>query len=132
MSETAERERYASLMNRPNAVFVFGSNREGKHGGGAARAAHQLYGAKWALGEGPQGRSYAIPTMDRIGYPLEVSEIRLHINRFLAYAERHSEAVFVLTRVGCGIAGYSDKEIAPLFRKAPANVILPLEWEGLT
>jgi hypothetical protein len=127
----SERERYERLMRQPNAVFVFGSNRKGIHGAGAARAAHQNYGAKWGQGEGSQGRSYALPTMSGIGQVLTLDDIREHVSRFLSYAEQQLDRVFVLTRVGCGIAGYSDEEIAPLFADAPSNVVRPDEWEAL-
>jgi hypothetical protein len=127
-----EEERYRTQMLDPNAVFVFGSNERGIHGAGAARAALLLYGAKRGIGEGPQGRSYALPTMAEIGEPLSLAEIDGRVGAFLAYASAHPDKVFVLTRVGCGIAGYSDSQIAPLFANAPSNVILPSEWEGIS
>lgn len=126
-----ERERYEQLMEQPNAVFVFGSNLAGLHGGGAARAAHKKYGAEWGVGYGAKGRSYALPTMSSIGHVLRLDEIAIHATRFLQHAAAHPESTFVLTRIGCGIAGYSDSEIAPLFANAPANVVLPHEWADL-
>ena len=118
-------------MKEPNAIFVFGSNVLGLHGGGAARAAHEKYGATWGLREGPMGRSYAIPTVGQIGHSLPITAIRSHVWRFVQYAIEYPEKTFVLTRIGCGLAGYADSEIAPLFAKAPANVIKPTEWENL-
>lgn len=108
-----------------NEIFVFGSNLHGFHAGGAARAAHNLFGAVWGQGVGRQGNSYAIPTMQG-----GVETIRPYVNEFLAYAEEHSELTFLVTRVGCGIAGFTDEQIAPLFVKARfmKNVVLPREF----
>lgn len=128
-----ERQRIKQLMQyNGTAVFVFGSNRKGVHGAGAAAHAARYYGAKRGLGEGPAGRSYAIPTKDTwqdVGLPLE--EIRAHVERFLNYAGAHPLTVFVVTRIGCGYAGYTDAEIAPLFAGAPPNCKLPEGWREL-
>lgn len=101
---------------------MFGSNLEGRHGGGAARTAHQEFGAEWGVGVGPTGQCYAIPTMH--GGP---SAIQPYVDQFIDYASSHEDKTFLVTRIGCGIAGYKDNEIAPLFRKALRlrNVILP-------
>lgn len=113
-----------------NWVFVFGSNLSGYHGGGAAAAAHVLYGAKWGKAEGLSGRSYALPTVKEfIAGPLGVDEIRLHVEKFLQFANDHSELSFFVTRVGCGLAGHQDEDIAPMFRDAPLNCSLPLTWK---
>lgn len=110
-------------------VFVFGSNLSGMHGGGAARAAHRLYGAKWGVAEGPTGNCYAIPTVQhRIAGPLSVADIAAAVGRFLAYATEHSGTQFFVTRVGCGLAGHRDADIAPLFAGAPINCSLPQPW----
>ena len=103
-------------------VFVFGSNKEGMHGGGAARVAYQKFGAKWGEGVGMTGRCYAIPTMDG-----SLDIIRGYVNDFTEYARSHPELTFLVTRIGCGIAGWTDEQIAPLFRKASKldNVTLP-------
>lgn len=127
-----ERERYELLMRQPGTVFVFGSNVLGLHGGGAARAAFDNYGAEWGVGEGPQGRSYALPTVGQIGHTLPPEQITGHIAAFNQYAHDHPEQVFILTRIGCGIAGYKDAEIAPLFSASPPNVVLPAEWSAIT
>ena len=125
--------RVADLMRKPNSVFVFGSNLGGKHGGGAARVAHQHYGAVWSVGEGPRGRSYALPTMDADFVTLRLDEVALSVQVFLVHAAEHPELTFAVTRIGCGIAGFSDEEIAPLFRDAPANCELPEGWRtGVT
>lgn len=107
---------------KSDEVFVFGSNLEGIHGGGAARVARMLFGAQMGQGVGMQGQSYAIPTMQG-----GVETIRPYVDQFIAYARQHIENFFFVTRIGCGIAGFSDKEIAPLFAHAVAlkNVCLP-------
>lgn len=106
-------------------VFVFGSNEEGMHGGGAARIASEKFGAKWGEGIGMTGRCYAIPTMDG-----SLDIIRKHVDDFTEYAAAHPELTFLVTRIGCGIAGLRDSEIAPLFGKASelGNVTLPEEF----
>ena len=103
-------------------VFVFGSNKEGMHGGGAARVAYQKFGAKWGEGVGMTGRCYAIPTMDG-----SLDIICGYVDDFTEYARSHPELTFLVTRIGCGIAGWTDEQIAPLFREASKldNVTLP-------
>ena len=104
-----------------NEVFVFGSNAEGKHAGGAARFAKERFGAVWGIGEGLQGKSYAIPTMEGL------ENIPKAVDRFTSFARQHSELTFLVTAVGCGIAGYRPDEIAPFFVQASRlkNVLLP-------
>ncbi len=106
----------------PGEVFVFGSNLEGLHGGGAARIACDKFGAEWGVGVGMTGQCYAIPTMQG-----GVETIRPYTDEFIAYARIHPEYKFYVTRIGCGIAGFRDEEIAPLFRAALSvhNIILP-------
>lgn len=111
-----------------NEVFVFGSNASGMHGGGAAAYAMQYFGAVWGQGEGLQGNSYAIPTME--GIPL----MKEAINRFIIFAGEHPELRFLVTRIGCGIAGYSAAQIAPFFKGSIhlENVTLPADfWREL-
>lgn len=103
----------------PHQVFVFGSNGSGAHGGGAARAAHERFGAVWGVGHGPTGDSYAIDTMDGEAVLAEDAAA------FLDHAREHPELEFLLTPVGCGIAGGDPARIAPLFRDRPENVRLP-------
>ena len=107
---------------QPNQIFVFGSNLEGAHGGGAARAAYNHFGAIWGQGIGLQGQSYAIPTMQG-----PVSSIKPYVDEFIDFARKHPEHEFLVTRIGCGIAGFSDADIAPLFKDAVTldNVRLP-------
>ena len=106
-------------------VFVFGSNLEGRHHGGAARMAHDHFGAKWGVGVGPTGKCYAIPTMHG-----GVESIKPYVTDFVEYVRKHPENRLLVTRIGCGIAGFKDNEIAPLFKevKDTPNVCLPREW----
>ncbi len=106
----------------PNEIFVFGSNLGGFHGGGAARAAMNLFGAVWGQGVGLQGQSYAIPTMQG-----GVETIKPYVDEFIRFAQSRPDLYFYVTRIGCGIAGFIDEDIAPLFRDALAldNVALP-------
>lgn len=112
----------------PNRVFVFGSNTAGIHGAGAAAEAVKKYGAIYGKGEGYAGRSYAIPTKDNFLETLPLKEIKKYVDRFLAYARGRKDLVFFVTRVGCGLAGYSDIDIGPMFIGAPPNVELPHGW----
>lgn len=118
------------MIERPNLVFVFGSNEAGMHGGGAARHALERFGAEYGVAHGLQGRSYAIPTCDRKIKPLKLGMVELYVQRFLAFARDHDELEFLVTKVGCGIAGFTEAEIAPLFKDAPDNCLLPEGWRG--
>lgn len=112
-----------------NQVFVFGSNLAGMHGGGAARVARLRFGAVMGKGVGMQGRSYAIPTMQG-----GTGTIRPYVNDFIAYAKEHPELTFLVTPIGCGIAGFEPEDIAPLFEEASnvENIWLPKSfWEVL-
>ena len=116
-------ERISEL--KPNEIFVFGSNLAGAHGGGAARLAYERFGAILGQGVGLQGQSYAIPTMQG-----GVETIQPYVDEFIDFAKRHPEKKFYVTKIGCGIAGFTTEEIAPLFVDAIdlANVILPKEF----
>ncbi len=105
-----------------NEIFVFGSNLQGHHYGGAARIAEEKFGAIFGQGVGLQGQSYAIPTMHG-----GVETIRPYVDEFIEFAKQHPELTFLVTRIGCGIAGFKDSEIAPLFTAAVGmeNVALP-------
>ncbi len=113
-------ERIQSLA--PDEVFVFGSNLGGFHGGGAARAAMDKFGAVWGQGIGLQGQSYAIPTMQG-----GVETIKPYVDEFIAFTKEHEELTFLVTPIGCGIAGFTPEQIAPLFSDAIdlPNVLLP-------
>jgi hypothetical protein len=103
----------------PHQVFVFGSNAGGMHGAGAARTAMERFGAVWGEGHGLHGQSYAIDTMSGLAV------IEREVATFLAFAAEHPELEFLVTEIGCGIAGFTPAEIAPLFRRAGENVLLP-------
>jgi transcriptional regulator with XRE-family HTH domain len=109
---------------RPNEVFVFGSNPDGIHAGGSARAAFEKFGAEWGKGRGHHGQSYAIVTTDG------PATLHAEVAEFLRYAAQHADLRFLLTPIGTGVAGYRADEIAPLFKDAPANVVLPAEFLG--
>jgi hypothetical protein len=109
-------------------IFVFGSNLAGRHGLGAAKTAKESFGAKYGQGEGLQGRSYAIPTKDAKLKTLPIDEIEKYVDTFLELARTRTDLSFFVTRIGCGLAGYHDEDIAPLFEGAPANCDLPKEW----
>ena len=114
---------------KSNEIFVFGSNLAGMHGGGAARTARLYFGAVLGNGDGPQGQSYAIPTMQG-----GVETIRPYVDKFIDYAKAHPEQTFLVTPIGCGIAGFTPDDIAPLFEKAVdvENIHLPQSfWEEL-
>ena len=109
-------------------VFVFGSNIQGMHGGGAAWYANQRFGAEWGVGEGLTGRCYALPTMEG------TASMHMAVERFIVCARKHKELTFLVTAVGCGIAGYTPREVAPLFKDATRleNVYLPqVFWDEL-
>lgn len=103
-------------------VFVFGSNLEGLHGGGAALLAYERFGAIWGQGTGLQGKSYGIPTMHG-----GVDVIAPYVDDFIAFAREHRELRFLVTEIGCGIAGFTVGEMAPLFKDAmdEENIYLP-------
>ena len=107
---------------RADEVFVFGSNLAGMHGGGAARAAFEKFGAVWGCGVGLQGQSYAIPTMQG-----GVETIKPYVDDFIDFAHARPDLFFYVTRIGCGIAGFADAEIALLFAAARTvpNICLP-------
>ena len=114
---------------RPGEIFVFGSNLAGHHGGGAALLAWRKWGAVWGQGVGLQGQTYGIPTMH--GGP---EAIRPYVDEFVDFARRHPELTFLVTEVGCGIAGFTPAQIAPLFAGAVGveNIHLPQRfWDVL-
>ncbi len=110
---------------QPNEIFVFGSNLQGQHGGGAALIAYRKFGAIMGQGTGLQGQSYGIPTMQG-----GVETIRPYVDEFIQFAKEHPEKTFLVTRIGCGIAGFSDEDISPLFKDAQdvENIVLPPNW----
>lgn len=106
----------------PDEVFVFGSNASGAHHAGAARTAWQKFGAVWGEGDGHHGQSYAIDTMSGR------DQLAAGVTRFIEYARPHPRLTFLVTEIGCGIAGYTPDEVAPLFLSSPPNVTLPASF----
>ena len=115
-------------MDQKSKVFCFGSNLAGIHGAGAARFAVENHGARYRQGIGFQGNSYAIPTKDWYIKTLPLTEIQKHVDTFIQFAKEHPELTFEVTRIGCGLAGYTDYQIAPMFKNAPMNCQLPEGW----
>ena len=112
-------------------IFVFGSNLAGRHGKGAALAAYREHGAVYGQGIGLQGNSYAIPTKDEDLNTLPLHKIQRHVETFVKFAVLNPEMRFEVTRIGCGLAGYEDDDIAPLFHGASDNCMLPAGWRLL-
>lgn len=111
---------------RPGQVIVIGSNIRGHHDAGAALYAHEHFGLRYGVGEGLSGTAYALPTMEG------PARLRTAVAKFIDYAERSHDLTFLLTRIGCGIAGYTDDEVGPLFALAPANVLRPAGWPSFS
>lgn len=118
-------------MTESNSIFVFGSNLAGRHGKGAALEAIQKHGAIYGQGFGRQGNSWAIPTKNQHLKTLSLNEINAYVSCFVRYANWNTNLIFNITRVGCGLAGYTDAEIAPFFKDAPENCNLPKGWRKL-
>jgi hypothetical protein len=112
---------------KADEIFVFGSNLAGMHGAGAAYFAFQKFGAVMGCGVGLRGQSYAIPTMQG-----GVETIKPYVDEFISFAKSRPDLFFYVTRIGCGIAGFRDKDIAPLFKDAAGveNICLPKSFVG--
>lgn len=115
---------------KENEVFVFGSNKNGNHAGGAARIAVEKFGAVMGQAEGLQGQSYAIPTLDENMEKVDIGEIISAVTRLYEFAKQNTDKIFYVTKIGCGIAGFSVIEMGDMFKTmlAPRNVILPKEF----
>lgn len=113
----------------PKRVFVFGSNEGGIHGAGAAKVALEKYGMPFGKSYGHYGDSFAIPTKDEIIETLPIEQVKDYITGFLAYARGHRHLTFQVTRIGCGLAGFKDRQIAPLFLDAPKNCLFDEAWK---
>ena len=109
-------------------IFVFGSNRAGRHGRGAAKLAVKKFGAVYGKGDGIMGQSYGIATKGHKMEVLSLKNIEVAVYRFLRFASKKPHLTFVVTKIGCGLAGYNDKDIAPMFASAGENVVLPKGW----
>lgn len=113
-------------------IFVFGANEAGIHGAGAAKFALDNHGAIWGVGFGFQGNSFGIPTKDYKIRTLPLEKIKIYVDNFIDYARIHTELRFMLTPIGCGLAGYKPHQIGPMFMGAPPNVIIPPEFLPFT
>jgi hypothetical protein len=118
-------------MQIKKEVFVFGSNEAGRHGAGSALKAYREYGAIYGQGNGIQGSSYGIPTKDATLNALPIAKIEKYVKQFIRYAELNPDVNFRVVRIGCGLAGFTDEQIAPLFAGAPAHCILPAGWRQI-
>lgn len=113
----------------PDEIFVFGSNVRGVHGAGAALIAHKKFGARWGLGIGLSGQTYAIPTKyTPHGAKVSGTYLRKRIDNFRLVAQGYREKTFLVTKIGCGLAGFSTEFIGRMFGGMPSNVILPIEF----
>jgi hypothetical protein len=113
---------------KPYEIFVFGSNEAGIHGAGAAKIANRLFGAEFGKGVGITGKTYAIPTKNHMIKTLSLNAIEKYVKRFVEDAKNYPYLTFLVTEIGCGLAGYAPKDIAPFFRGAPENVVLPKKF----
>ena len=117
-----------------NEIFIFGSNENGEHLGGAARIAYEKFGAEWGQASGISGQSYGIPTLDRDMEKVEPELIYIHLVDLIEYVQTHPKNTFYLTKIGCGIAGWSTDEIKDIFWEAmgenplPENLYIPKEF----
>ena len=120
-------------MKPKRTIFFFGSNTQGRHGAGAAKTAMMFYEANYGQSEGLQGDSYAIITKElRFMYPsITLLDIQDGVTKFLKFARANRSFYFMVTPIGCGLAGFIPEEIAPLFKKCPSNVLLPKEFTRL-
>lgn len=122
-----EFEYYRKLMQvRSDTIFVFGSNLQGIHGAGAAYTAYKDYGARMFHAEGIMGRSYALPTVNTVYQPkMDLQDVKKHVDIFKKCADLNSHLVFLVTQIGCGLAGHKVSEVAPMFAECASNCILP-------
>lgn len=123
---------FSSMSSYPpstSRVFVFGSNLAGIHGAGAAKFARLNYDAQWGVGHGPTGTSYALPTKDKRVISLSLEDVHRYVDTFIEHARLHPDITFDVTCVGCGLAGFSHEEIAPMFINAPSNCRFSSVWE---
>ena len=112
-----------------NDYMVFGSNKSGRHGLGAAKTAHKKFGAEYGVGEGLTGRCYALPTKGYNLSKMSLAEIKNHVDIFLKFAKDNPDKTFLVTQIGCGLAGHKPKDIAPMFEERTGNVIIPKEFD---
>lgn len=116
-------------MTTSKMVFVFGSNESGVHGAGAAKFAYEKHGARWGKSYGHYGDSFAIPTKDEYIETMKLTDIADYVTGFLAYARGHRKVKFQVTCIGCGLAGLTNEQVAPMFLGAPINCYFDLAWK---
>lgn len=120
---------------KENEIFVFGSNLAGIHGAGAAKLALQKFGAILYQGVGLQGKSYAIPTKDQKIQTLSLDQISGYVDDFIAFAKANSHLIFLVSAIGCGLAGYKEEQVAPLFKQVKdehiSNILLPKSFANI-
>lgn len=121
---------FKPLVNDSNLVFVFGSNEGGHHGAGSARWAAENAGAIMRVGFGHHGRSFALPTKGPRIENIPIERVADYVYMFLTYARHHPELIFMVTAVGCGLAGFKDRDIAPLFQEHPDNCWFDTLWQN--
>ena len=119
----------------PHEIFVFGSNLQGQHVGGAAKIAYEKFGAEWGMEEGETGKTYAIPTVDfTTESQMELEDIKMFVHRFIEHVKVNANKKYIVTAIGCGIAGFKPSEIAPMFSECLfiGNVSLPKTfWDNI-
>lgn len=115
---------------QPDEIFCFGSNERGAHGAGAAKLAFEKFGAIWNKGFGLAGQTFAIPTKNQYIQTLSIIDIKVYVDYFLKFVKNHPDLKFLLTEIGCGLAGYQPKDIGPLFKdgKDLDNLYFPKEF----
>lgn len=116
---------------KANEVFVFGSNRNGNHYGGAAKVAYEKFGAEWGVGEGHTGQSYALPTLDENMEKVTEDELEDSFAKLIGYADDNRQLTFYVTKVGCGIAGWDIETVKRCFWKGAAEVSPDPEWKSI-
>lgn len=121
-----DKHRYTYLD--PDVIFVFGSNLQGIHGSGSARDALRYFQAVFGIGEGLQGQAYGLPTCDIPGVGLPLEDIQKRVNTFRKVVMENPRLSFIVTAVGCGYAGYSAKDIAPMFKEGFERCWFPESW----
>lgn len=119
-----------SATNLSAMIFVFGSNRSGIHGAGAARYAFERRGAEWGIGEGLTGTCYALPTKGHMIKYISLDEVADHVQKFILFARENDHLDFQVTQVGCGLGGFTKRDIAPLFQFAPLNCYFDTAWKN--
>ena len=115
---------------KENEIFVFGSNLNGNHAGGAAKLAHEKFGAETGVGEGLTGQSYAFPTLNKEMQKVSLEDLQISRDLLYRCADENKDKIFLLTKVGCGIAGFTEEEMKDIFKgESPKNIIMPAGWK---